>query len=118
MNETQTVNTVKIGDIFNMSWGYDQTNVNFFKVTRMTPKGVYVREISSKGAGNEGMMCQNVVAGETFLSESQWCGGYNKNNPETFFKLKTYSGQPCFTIKGRYFARLWDKKPTYSSWYA
>ena len=118
MNET--TQSVKIGDIFEMSWGYDQTNVNFFQVTRLTLKGVYVREISMKSAGNEGFMCQNVVATENvFLRRSQWCGGFGDNNPETFFKLKKESnGQPYFSVKGRYIACRWDKTPTYQSWYA
>jgi len=31
-----TTHDVKIGDIFVSSWGYDQTNVDFYKVTRTT----------------------------------------------------------------------------------
>lgn len=120
MNETMTENkTVKVGDIFEMSWGYDQTNVNFFQVTRMTPKGVCVREIGSKGVegSDTGCMSQMTTAvKDSFLTRSQWCGDENK---ETFFKLKGgYKGEPMFSVKGRYSATLWDGKPTYESWYA
>ena len=38
---------VKIGDIFSASWGYDQTNYNFFQVVKLCGKqSVRVREVS------------------------------------------------------------------------
>lgn len=36
---------VKVGDIFYRSWGYDQTNVNFYQVTAVKGKSAVVREI-------------------------------------------------------------------------
>jgi hypothetical protein len=115
MNNTES--NIKTGTIFRMSWGYDQTNVNFFQVTRMTPKGVYVREINYESVeGSQGMMCQNVVPiPNSFKQASQWMGkGYSDNNPETFRKVSN----GCFSIRSRYFAFLWDGKPTFNSWYA
>ena len=110
---------VNVGDIFLMSWGYDQTNVNFFQVTRVSPKGVFVREIGYRSAGGAGFMCQNVVAvKDSFKSSSQWCGGFQGANAELFRKLSYYNGNPCFSVRGRYSASLWDGKPTYESWYA
>lgn len=120
MNEQTNITPVKVGDIFEMSWGYDQTNINFFQVTRLTPKGVYVREIGSAGAGGEGFMCQDVVAvKDSFKDNSQWCGGYGHGNPEMFRRIDYRTDQPpSFSIRSRYFAYLWDGKPTYCSWYA
>lgn len=37
---------IKVGDIFTMSWGYDQTNVDFFQVTKVSNKCVWVVEVS------------------------------------------------------------------------
>lgn len=38
---------VKVGDIFSASWGYDQTNLNFFQVVKICGKeSVRVREVS------------------------------------------------------------------------
>lgn len=34
---------VKVGDFFVCSWGYDQTNVDFYKVVGMTPSGKSVK---------------------------------------------------------------------------
>lgn len=39
--------TLKAGDIVNTSWGYDQTNVDFFIVTRATRSTVWVRAIAA-----------------------------------------------------------------------
>lgn len=39
---------VKIGDIFYHSYGYEQTNVNFYKVARVTSKTIFCEELSSE----------------------------------------------------------------------
>jgi hypothetical protein len=39
-------NILKIGDILYTSWGYDQTNVDFFAVTKVSGRRVYVRQIA------------------------------------------------------------------------
>jgi hypothetical protein len=40
--------TLQIGDILNTSWGYDQTNVDFFVVTRVSKARVWVRPIAAE----------------------------------------------------------------------
>jgi hypothetical protein len=42
------VHDYKVGDIFYTSWGYDQTNVDFFEVTKVSGKMLTVREIASQ----------------------------------------------------------------------
>jgi hypothetical protein len=37
--------TLKVGDVLYSSWGYDQTNVEFYQITATTPKTVTFREI-------------------------------------------------------------------------
>lgn len=122
MNDTTTPNPeVKVGSLFCMSWGYDQTNVNFFQVTRMSPKGIFVREIAGKPVeGSDGFMCNKMTAQpNVFLAQSQWCGkGYGDNNPETFRRFNG-GNKPSFSVRGRYFAFLTDEKEEhYCSWYA
>jgi hypothetical protein len=39
-------NPLKVGDQLYTSWGYDQTNVEFYAVTRVSGKRVWVREIA------------------------------------------------------------------------
>jgi hypothetical protein len=42
------VPTYKVGDLFRTSWGYDQTNVEYFEVIEAKGKYVTVREIAQK----------------------------------------------------------------------
>ncbi len=44
--ERTTWHTFKIGDVVNTSWGYDQTNVDFYVVTRISKACVWVRPVA------------------------------------------------------------------------
>lgn len=39
---------IEIGTILSYSWGYEQTNVDFFQVVKVTAKTVQIREIDKK----------------------------------------------------------------------
>jgi hypothetical protein len=69
---------IKIGEIFRRSWGYDQTNVDYFQVVELKAKTVVVREIDSTLVeGSAGAMCGNVVpVKDKFLSNSR---AYSEN---------------------------------------
>lgn len=43
------VNPLTVGDVLHTSWGYDQTNVEFFVVTRVSGRRVWVAEIAQDG---------------------------------------------------------------------
>jgi hypothetical protein len=43
----------QVGDILYSSWGYDQTNVDFYEVTAVQDKSIVIREISSKLVGDD-----------------------------------------------------------------
>jgi hypothetical protein len=47
---------VKVGDLFASSWGYDQTNVEFFKVVGLTKSGksARIRQIGMTSKSNDG----------------------------------------------------------------
>lgn len=49
--KTAWTNPAKVGDILYTSWGYDQTNVEFFAVTKVSGKRVWVREIAADFEG-------------------------------------------------------------------
>jgi hypothetical protein len=50
-----------VGTILYYSWGYDQTNIEFFQVIRNTGKSVIVREIASESVeGSQGFMSEQV----------------------------------------------------------
>ena len=44
MTEVIDKQEVKVGDIFYTSWGYDQTNVEFYKVVRATKSSVWIQQ--------------------------------------------------------------------------
>ena len=51
----------KVGEALYASWGYDQTNIDFFEVVEVLPKSVKVRPVSQiMVEGSDGFMCENV----------------------------------------------------------
>jgi len=75
--------SVKVGDIFYTSWGYDQTNIDFVKVVALSPTG---KTALCK------MMSQKVTEYTTSLSENVVP---DKEYGEVFrLKAKTYRDEP------------------------
>jgi hypothetical protein len=64
--------SVAVGDFFVRSWGYDQTNVDFYKVVGLTPKGVKVQKWTSACVGGEGGPSERVVPGEAPATYVDW----------------------------------------------
>jgi len=87
--------TLKVGDILYSSWGYDQTNVDFYEVVGVSGKAVAIREIE-----------QRVVEGNDFTERvapmpRKYIGPVLKKIPrDNFVRLNSFS-----------IARLWDGKP-------
>lgn len=57
--------TVEVGDVFSSSWGWEQTNVDFYEVVALTPSGksVRLRKIGKSSVpGSGGFMSRNVIA--------------------------------------------------------
>ena len=52
----------KAGDILSSSWGYDQTNVNFYEVVEAGEKEVTLREIAQKTVSQDGYGQEKVTA--------------------------------------------------------
>ena len=106
------VNPFKEGDILVSSWGYDQTNVDFYQVTKVLKKSVKIRKISSKmlpaGEGYSSMSGMVVAVKDGFIEDSKEqlkrVSGFNGGG---YVSLSSYSG-----------AYKWDGKPEYCSWYA
>lgn len=65
---------VKIGDIFVFSWGYEQTNINYFQVVGLKgTKQVIIREIAHKTLEITGYESYKITAcKDGFLSRSQF----------------------------------------------
>ncbi len=96
----------EIGDIYVASWGYDQTNVDFYQVIETVGKRtVIVKELCQEIVeGSAGMMCADVMPlKDDFL------------NDNTF---KKRVGEYGIKISECQHARKWDGTPMYNSWYA
>ena len=49
---TQTKNTpYQVGDIFYSSWGYEQTNVTFWQIVKLTEKTAWFRPVKKQTVG-------------------------------------------------------------------
>lgn len=62
MNQIRTGNEgVKVNDVFISSWGYEQTNIQYFQVVRIAGKTmIEVREIEKESIDNPHYMCATV----------------------------------------------------------
>lgn len=89
--------TLQVGDIVHTSWGYDQTNVSFFEVTRVvSEKSVAVREIKATTV-ETGFMC-----GQTTPMRGEFCGDEHvrrvrNGNIVVNCEHGRYDGYPCGT---------------------
>lgn len=75
--QTTQGNKILVGDVFYSSWGYDQTNIDYYKVTSIskTGKTCYVVRIASKTVKHTGFMSEMVAPDpEIILKEKFWEG--------------------------------------------
>ena len=90
----------QVGDILYASWGYDQTNVDFYQVTRLVgAKMIEIQMISSKGAGRDRV----IPVPNRFVSG------------ERPFKVKVRTNRSVKTRGGVANAYPWDGKPKYET---
>jgi hypothetical protein len=102
----------KVGDVLHYSWGYEQTNCEFYQVVSVTPGTVTIREIAQKAVPgsmiSHGMAENRVAVPGHFL---------DKSHPIT--KRVQYSDSgPGYISMAHGCAGLWDGRPRYCSWYA
>jgi hypothetical protein len=114
--EKSAVNPFAVGDILASSWGYDQTNVDFYQVLKVTKKGVTIRAIGCDSVeGSEGFMQDSAVPVKgRFLANKEpmrkrvgFCFTCNDEEPRAYVMIESYA-----------YAYKWDCKPQRRSWYA
>lgn len=67
--ERNKPHNVEVGDIFRCSWGYDQTNIDFYQVTRVIGAMVEVREIAQMSEETMSMQGECVPSVDNFIGE-------------------------------------------------
>lgn len=95
---------LQVGDILYSSWGYDQTNVDFYQVVAVVGKQVAIREIASK-----------VVSGDAFSENVAAVKGSFIGPPEKKIPQMGYNGEPYIKVNSVANAYKWNGKPQYQS---
>jgi hypothetical protein len=112
---------VKVGDIFYASWGYDQTNVDFFEVVGVTAKSVKIVRTAQSVVTGDGTPNEGVVPRKgSFHSHGNGLAGDPNdygNDPVTKRVQAGYQGRPRITLNTYASAYLWDGTPKYQTGY-
>ena len=107
-----------VGDILNGSWGYDQTNVEYFQIVGMSKsrKSVHIRELCHATVeGSEGFMsCIVMPIKDKFTERSEVIKNKRVqvsagSNGKVWVSVKLH--ESCYLYP-------WDGKADYKSWYA
>lgn len=91
----------KVGDIFVSSWGYDQTNIDFFQIIEKKAKTFVMRELESQTVYTTGFM-----EGEVVPVRDKF-----KGKPFKKVLKYGYTSHECGAL------HLWDYKPQRESHY-
>jgi len=104
-------NPFKVGDVLVCSWGYDQTNVDFYVVQRTTKSMVEMVKCGSKSVQAHGPMSDAVVP-----DPEKTFGNPLKKRVQGYMdggEFRAYVTMNSFSS-----ARKWEGRPSYRSWYA
>jgi hypothetical protein len=108
--ELVTGHGFEVGNILSSSWGYDQTNVTFYQVLKVTPKTVTVREIRKEYQYGGDMTGTVLPVRDSFPLHSK-----EKRRTVT----RSFDGsRPCLKMESYEFAYLWDGNPQNFTSYA
>jgi hypothetical protein len=105
--------TLKVGDIITNSWGYDQTNVDWYRIVRVSKVYVWLEEIGGTLVQATGPMAgmESVHIDVSGDDPAKW-------EPKGNGKISKHkaAGQSVTMKYGS--GSKWDGRPLYSSWYA
>lgn len=118
-------NPFKVGDIIHHSWGYGQTQADFYQVVKVTKATVTVRAITTKTVeGSEGFMSRQCVpvkdsfqTGNLHSALVKYCDGKAEIRKRVSAYVKN-DGSIRYYIPTPYgWASKWDGGSAYNSWY-
>ena len=114
--ERNAPHTLKVGDIIVNSWGYDQTNIDFYAVVKTSEHFVWLHPVAAEGR-ETGFMCGDIWPANPL----RLCPKKLKdetNAPPTQHKATlsgTYGNSVCFEFGC---GHVWSGKTEHNSWYA
>lgn len=110
--------TPKVGDILYSSWGYDQTNIDFYKVVKVSGFSVWIQELGKKIVEITGWAHERVVPTDSSTYETR---NFETNETETrTYPISRHKIQyPTWQTEKEYYVKLnsfssaspWDGKP-------
>lgn len=112
--EREAAASVAVGDVFVTSWGYEQTNVDYFEVVEKHGQYVTVRPIASHTVEDTGWMQRTVEAVPGCYLDK--CALID-DAPSARRKVKGTAGRPCIDLQDFAQAVIWDGKPDHESSY-
>lgn len=99
---------LKPGDVLVASWGYEQTNIDYYLVTKRTAKSVKLQPIGKKNVALTGHMTGTCEPDpDSFLDA-----------PEITRRVRAHSGSEWVTVNDYTSATLWSGQPNSWSSYA
>ena len=99
--------SIKVGSILCDSWGYEQTNVEFYEVLTMKGATITLKELSHENIkDSEGFMCSRV---KPFTGEFRFMSNSKIETKRVVSDNVKMSDSVSLT--------LWDERPMYKSWY-
>lgn len=101
----EKLSVLKIGDIFNNSWGYDQTNQDYYQLIELKGTVGIFRELSQERESTGFMQGRCKPIKDEFIGEP-------------FRKKIQFLGNKPFINMGVGFCDLWDGRDNYFSTYA
>lgn len=104
--KSMCVEGVEVGQVFVASWGYEQTNIDFYQVVGVTAKSVKLRPI----AQNKDYRGDHTAGGYTTPIKDQFTGDAFTRRYDNEYKSAK--------ISDRNYARIWGGKPESFTCYA
>lgn len=106
---------VEVGSFFKCSWGYDQTNVDFYKVVDVSASGktIKVQLWSSTAGGGD-----RRVPSDKPRTYPMWRDGRMIGEVEATVetrRVQHYSDRPAFHVNSYSDAYMWDGQPAYET---
>jgi len=99
----------KVGDVIVNTWGYEQTNVNYYKVVKVTAKTIGIVEIGVNSV--EGSLYSHGMACDVTADLSNVLPNGDS------FTLRVYENGRLSNPESFYYMRKWNGRAQYRSWY-
>lgn len=100
------VNPYKVGDVLYSSYGYDQTNINYYQVIRVTARSIEIREVYQEHSDHGHDSWRTTPRLNDFRGPAKLCpiyiderGGYSISAPVNGH-LRDWNGKPLFATTG------------------